>query len=534
VRGAGAVGAGLRWGGGSPDPGVALEDGGAPARRDAARLVRRGGELRSRGLHAEALDAFSRAAELDADSADAHAGRAGELSALGRHSEALGAYDRALELYPDNSNSIFDEGPPHPKVAPMQVGRGDALSALGRHKDAAASYEAAIATRKLTIERIEGEKRRERDARWPLPTDEPDDGAPGGEGATGPIPGHAEALHRHAMAILEMGEFNDAVAACERSIGINPDYAPAHRTLVTALLMLGRSGRPLDDLLPVIDRAIGVDPGYAPAHVARGAELCELGCPAYALAEYDRAIELDPGSAGAHHARGTALSELGRHAEALEALGRALEIDPALPGASLDKSRALSALGRHEEALAACDRALAARPGAHAEDGRPVAAPDSPRFHAARGLALDGLGRHDEARLAFERAAKLGPGDDAAHLAGPHAEPPDAATFRDDDPVAHRARAMTLESLGHHDEALAAYDRAIELDPDHAMAHRDRASVLLSLGRPVDALAALDRAAELRPGDPEFHARRADVLGSLGLHPEAKEARERAESPGYS
>lgn len=521
-------------------------------RNDAKGLVHRGGKLRSKGLHDEALDAFARAAELDADNADAHAGRAGELAALGRHAEALDAYDRALEIYPTRPSFLSDK-PPHPNAALAQVGRGDVLWSLGRHKDAADSYGDAISTHERTIQFNKEEAERQKPTRLLFTGDEADDDKPSSEDAE-PIPGHVEAYHKRALALLEHGDLDEAVADCERAIEIDPDYAPVHRTHALALHEFERSDeRPLDELVAALNRAIGADPDYAPVRAARGDALCELGCHSYALAEYDRAIRLDPGNAKTHHSRGRALAALGRHDEALAELDRALDLDRTLPDASLDRSRTLSALGRHDEALAACDLALAARPNVHVEYNERVnepVGPDSPRFHAVRGLALDGLGRHADALLAFERADKLGyEGDDihACHVGqGGSGDAPaghhrigapgtrHACTwaFGEDDPVAHRAHAMTLQSLDRHDSALAAYDRAIELDPGCAAAHCDRASVLLSLGRPADALASLDRAAALKPGNPEFHARRARILATLGLDAEADEARRRAGNPG--
>jgi hypothetical protein len=58
-----------------------------------------------------------------------------------------------------------------------------------------------------------------------------------------------------------------------------------------------------------------------------------------------------------------------------------------------------------------------------------------------------------------------------------------------------------LGNLGRYEEALAAFDRAIELDPDEANTHTNRGRALRNMGRYEEALTAIDRAIELDPND---------------------------------
>jgi tetratricopeptide (TPR) repeat protein len=51
----------------------------------------------------------------------------------------------------------------------------------------------------------------------------------------------------------------------------------------------------------------------------------------------------------------------------------------------------------------------------------------------------------------------------------------------------------TLVQLERYEEALAAYDRSLELDPDDATAHNARGRVLWDLERYEDAYGAFDR-----------------------------------------
>ena len=58
---------------------------------------------------------------------------------------------------------------------------------------------------------------------------------------------------------------------------------------------------------------------------------------------------------------------------------------------------------------------------------------------------------------------------------------------------------MVLGFLGRHEEALASYDRAVELDPRYALVWFYRGNALAALGRHEAALASYDRAVELNP-----------------------------------
>ena len=115
-----------------------------------------------------------------------------------------------------------------------------------------------------------------------------------------------------------------------------------------------------------------------------------------------------------------------------------------------------------------------------------------------RGNAAYEAKRYDEALAAYDRAIELRP----------------------DYAEAHSNRGVALGRLDRDEQALADYDRAIELRPDYAEAHSDRGVALGALGRQEQALAAYDHAIELRPDLSEAHSNRGVALGKLG-RPEA-------------
>jgi|SRR2546425_4100411 tetratricopeptide (TPR) repeat protein len=81
-------------------------------------------------------------------------------------------------------------------------------------------------------------------------------------------------------------------------------------------------------------------------------------------------------------------------------------------------------------------------------------------------------------------------------------------------------------------EGLAAFERALQLNPANALVHTFKGAALNDLGRHQEALIAYDRALALNPNDPanwHAHARFYRVLGRLR---EAEAAERRAKGTG--
>ncbi len=131
---------------------------------------------------------------------------------------------------------------------------------------------------------------------------------------------------------------------------------------------------------------------------------------------------------------------------------------------------------------------------------------DDPLSHRRRGFFLAQLDRHNEALDAYDRALDLQP----------------------DHPNTHYNRGSALFILGQVDEALDAYDHAIYLQPDHWNAHLNRGITLAELDRHDEALDAYDRALDLQPDHPNTHYNLGGTLAELDRHDEALDAYDRA------
>ena len=109
------------------------------------------------------------------------------------------------------------------------------------------------------------------------------------------------------------------------------------------------------------------------------------------------------------------------------------------------------------------------------------------------------LGQPEEAVAAYQRAIEVDP----------------------QDALPHSGLGSVYRSLGRQEEAVAAYQRAIELDPQYALPHNGLGNVYRSLGRHEEAVAAYRRAIELDPQDALPHYGLGTVYRSLGRQEDA-------------
>ena len=151
------------------------------------------------------------------------------------------------------------------------------------------------------------------------------------------------------------------------SEGSSNAHSAADREPNRAAALYNRGGelrqlRRFDEAIAAFDGAIALQPGYAEAHNGRGIVLANLNRVADALASFENAVALKPDYAEAYNNRGMILQDLARLDEALASYDRALELNPKSPGAWLGRANALTLLRRYHEAKGACETALAIDP----------------------------------------------------------------------------------------------------------------------------------------------------------------------------
>jgi tetratricopeptide (TPR) repeat protein/TolB-like protein len=269
--------------------------------------------------------------------------------------------------------------------------------------------------------------------------------------------------------------------------------------------------------------ALRLDARFVDAHVALSETYWELYNTTrdrrwvpQAQQESATVLALAPDVAAVRLALGITLTNSGRYGEAVQELQRALAIRPNDDEARRYLGKALAAADRTDEAVAEWRKALTIRPNnwqALSDMGRALFGkgrlaeaeatyrqlvalnPDNVIGHQGLGTVLHRLKRIPEALESYERATAITPA------------------------------AQTLSNMGtlyyerrEYGKAVEAYRRAIAIRPNSAPTHRNLGDLLTQLGRQDEALAAYQRAVELAEAAREVNPADAQNLAELAVY----------------
>jgi tetratricopeptide (TPR) repeat protein len=191
-----------------------------------------------------------------------------------------------------------------------------------------------------------------------------------------------------ALRLENEGRLDDAVALLHKALQVTPRDV----SLLNALgLCLNRLDR-WNEALAAFEEIIAIDPAFAPAHCSRGTSLEALGFLQGAEASYRRALELQMHNLAALAGMASLCSRRGDHEDARRYAEQVLALEPNYPDASQIVAAADLAAGapqRSEERM----RRLIAEPRLSPLE-RAIA-------HGFLGDALDAQGRADEAFAAY-------------------------------------------------------------------------------------------------------------------------------------
>lgn len=261
-----------------------------------------------------------------------------------------------------------------------------------------------------------------------------------------------------------------------------------------------------------------------------GDQLIYTGKYEKAIQNFDKAIEVDSHNSGPYFSKGLALTELGRHEEALQAYDKAIEIDPGDKRAWNGKGLALTNLGRYEEALQAYDKLTALDSKIlFLWSSRGLATYElSPQLYQSGHNQSDvptEIENYEEALQAYNKAIEHDPNN----------------------MIALNSKGVILNELGRHEEALQAINKAIEIDhgrPKGIFSNKrlnseipkawyNKGCALTNLGRYEEAIEALDKAIDLDPQYANAWYSKGTVLDELSRHDEAQVCYDKAKELGY-
>jgi tetratricopeptide (TPR) repeat protein len=507
----------------------------------------------------EALAELNRALELAPDDSQALALRARTFLILGRLDEALADTTRLTESFPHDfiGQSVH---------AVVLRARGDLTRAAetvatiadnaGEFLDQVARVEPiGPATQALSAQLGPGSAAEVKDIAELTARARQDR-----EGAIREV--RAEAIAARALALGSEGKHDDAIAAWDQVLNLEPPRAEWYAQRGDSLRILGRTEQAAADF----ERAIDLDEEVAWVHAVLGQVYRTLGRGDDALREMDRAIGIEPALHLARTTRGLWRLAAGRHEDAIDDFSTVLQAQPAFEQALAGRAQAYQALGDVDHAVGDLKRFCELAPDNYymvawlanllqaagdlvgAADRLRVVADHAETFltqaaEVHRSLTPDLIGLISQSDL-----------DSLSSLLA-LAERDREAVIRQLRADAAAVEAMALGSQGRNEDAIAAWNRAIqdgapqaswlasrgrlahlldrqeealvdlkqavELEGDLAWVRMVLGQVYVALGRSAEALTEFDTALRLEPSLSEVNVERGYLYSSMGAFEKA-------------
>ncbi|MBI4321373.1 MAG: tetratricopeptide repeat protein [Chloroflexi bacterium] len=356
------------------------------------------------------------------------------------------------------------------------------------------------------------------------------------------------ALSHQLGRVLERKEVRaEALASYQQAADLAPDNAQYRYDLGMLKHRLGRRDAQSD-----VAQAIRMMPNRPDWHCQLGHLIEKQGDATSALEEYRQAAAGAPKVDEYHRSIGRVLRLLSRLDESIEALQMALSLNRSaqnLTELSITRQRQ----GHFQEALRCAQQATKLDPGnpisrlrvavalkltgqrAKAAEDMESVVKQSQQFadgHYELGNLLEEDGRVEEALRHYQKAVELEPGDSVhlcalarghrtlgqLDLAGERLSR--AVTLSPRSATVYHEMAKLSEARSRYAEALASYQRAIELDPRTDF-HRDLAKLLQTMGKTKEALAAMRKVVDREPRIAQWQSDLGDIYDQQGAYDQA-------------
>ncbi|NLX39986.1 MAG: tetratricopeptide repeat protein [Methanothrix sp.] len=355
----------------------------------------------------------------------------------------------------------------------------------------------------------------------------------------------AEDWHQQGQELMENGSYEEALRAYDSAIELDPEDAGIWMGKGDTQSRMGdynESQKTYENALDLINESLEANPLDARGWFVKGELLDRLYRYDEALESYNRSLEIDPTDKEAWFEKGNTLDtaaafqtqdpeRIRAYEDAIIAYDEALKLDPDYGNAWMRKGYSLHSLAAfnknlsmYDESLKAFDRAIELIPD---NDTRNLAFAWEGRAIALTGIGniLEDAGRQDEARAsweealeAYERAIELDPSYTGLE--------------------ARLYKAGILAELGRYNESIDSFDELIETLPASyalyaATVLTEKGNVLQMMGDYEGAIIAFDGALELDPSSMIAMQGKGTALQSLGRISEADAAFAEAEELGY-
>jgi tetratricopeptide (TPR) repeat protein/DNA-binding winged helix-turn-helix (wHTH) protein len=319
-------------------------------------------------------------------------------------------------------------------------------------------------------------------------------------------PNESESYFRLANLLEGESRHEEGLVVARRALALDPDDPKLHNILAKLYSEMGRHS----DAIEAAGRYVALAPAEANAFDSLGLAYQFAGEFQTALDAYDKALSLDPRFEIARLHRGQSLELMGRERDALRLFLAETPQPPLVPPARFAAQAAWLhwRRGRMDEARAAMDRALRDQAIANTLRWHPATllVPGQEPFSPPEGRPGFGRGARYAARLQYVVVAEQ------ERLRNRHDERlallREGLRFRPSwgmqEPL-EDALADALLDLGHLDEAIAEYERALTAFPGMAQARYRLASAYLRKGNTEAAKTQYRRFLELwKDADPDL------------------------------
>ncbi len=205
-------------------------------------------------------------------------------------------------------------------------------------------------------------------------------------------PENVDALNILSMIAYMQGDFQKAVKFGRKAVSVMPDNLQLLNNLANALKASGE----LEDALTHYRKCVELDRSCFPPLFNIGNVLSELNRPAEAIAAYERAAKLNPRYPAIDCSVGNELRKLGRSSESIVYFERAIKAKPDYYEAYVQLGNCHSEAERFGEAVQYYKKAVSIDSGAY-------------EAYVNLACALNNDGRIDEAEAAIQQAFRIKP-----------------------------------------------------------------------------------------------------------------------------
>ena len=345
----------------------------------------------------------------------------------------------------------------------------------------------------------------------------------------------ADREYERGVALLRQNKTPEAIEALAEAVALRPDFVDARYALGVAYST--RGGGYLPAAIDQFVEVLRLKPGHVDARVDLSSILAREGDSYAAAQQMEAAIRYAPQNADLYVLLGKAHYDSHRYAEALEDFGKALDLDRLMWAAHYGMGLVLAGQKQRPEAAAHFQKALSLHPtdpfshyelarialdqGDYGEAGNQLRAavdlkPDLAQAHAELGKLYRRLNQSAQAEASYRRALSYRPNyQDAlynlATLLQAEGRSEDAKecfekvkALQESKDATRKATALNAEGIkytgeGRPEEALAAFRKALQLDPGFFMAAYNQGVVLGRMGKKQEAMEGFRAAIRLRP-----------------------------------